>query len=273
MKQQRYDSLFHCELLTDDKAVDYFKQCYEKYPDVGFGHGNYQPTYDLHWAARFGYVKALTYLLDKFGHEPVTATTCFVDAAQNGHLETMKLLFSCGAEPLVYDYLAFRQAISNGHVRVVEYMINHFKVNLDDYRFMALACGSGRIEMVQLLISKGCTTHISSSYPYRKAVFEGHLLLVKFLESINANTTPWRYEWDSVIVRSANMYVYLHQNIGLAKGVPDVAPGWLVSTRIVLIANIVYGTIRCGDGPGESEVGSYPLYDANALMLACSFVD
>ena len=104
--------------------------------------------------------------------------------AKYGNLKGIKLMELKGVNDL---NLALREAATNGHLQVVNYLIEEKKVNIHYLDDVALrwASKSGHLDVIKYLVSKEANIHAKNDEALRFAKQEGHLGVVKYLESLS----------------------------------------------------------------------------------------
>lgn len=99
---------------------------------------------------------------------PTKDDLALVEAATNGDIEQARKLIDKGADPdpwyPICQFLTpLRQATHNGHTKMIEFLVEEKKVNIDgisrannvDWTALATAAQHGNIDMVKLLLEKG----------------------------------------------------------------------------------------------------------------------
>ena len=119
-------------------------------------------------------------------------------AAQEGHLNVVKLLVSKGAnvhiETREKGRYAFYSACLQGHFEVVKFL-RPFIANIDrkiksGVTPLNATCGNGHLEIVKFLVEAGADVNSADNdgvTPMRVACWEGHLEIVRFLKECGAD--------------------------------------------------------------------------------------
>ena len=133
-------------------------------------------------AACGGYICNLVALCQKWGGGGGGGGTAFNEAmrlaAENGHIEIVKLCKECGATD--FDE-AMRLAAENGHIEIVKLCREYGATDFDEAMYEA-ACG-GHIEIVKLCREYGATDFDEAM---REAVCNGHIEIVKLCREYGA---------------------------------------------------------------------------------------
>ena len=119
-------------------------------------------------------------------------------AAQEGHLEVVKLLVSKGANIHIETHdrgrYAFYSACLHGHLPVVEFLrpllTNVDKKIKSGVTPLNATCGNGNLEVVKFLVSSGADVNSADNdgvTPMRVACWEGYLDIVKYLREAGAD--------------------------------------------------------------------------------------
>ena len=135
--------------------------------------------------------KALTVLeiRDKY-HE---CTSLYL-AAQNGHINLVKLLVRAGADVESENTLSRETplgcAARNGHLEVVKFLVKEAGADVESKSFygwtpLGRAAQKGHLEAVRFLVEEGCANvkwkDVWEQTPLNLAAEDGHLEVVKFL--------------------------------------------------------------------------------------------
>ena len=106
-------------------------------------------------------------------------------AALNGDLPLVKSLMARGADILAKDEVfcsALGRAAEEGHLPVVEYLVEHGNADYDDA--LVKAAGGGHLSVVEFLVARGADVRAGDdarSAPLCVAAYGGHLTVVDFL--------------------------------------------------------------------------------------------
>lgn len=113
-------------------------------------------------------------ILSNIGTDIQYLNNIFIEAAENGNLETVQHLFEKGDSSL-----ALIKAAWNGHLDVVQFLVEKgVDVQTQDNSPLFYAVGNGRFEVVEYLLSKGA---ILSNLALIYAKRNGQSEMVKFL--------------------------------------------------------------------------------------------
>ncbi|BCS83594.1 ankyrin repeat protein [Cotonvirus japonicus] len=113
-------------------------------------------------------------------------------ACRGGHLEIVKHLFNKGTNVSCCNSQSFNDAIRYGKYEVVEFLIDH-GMTIISYCF-SVACESGRINMVKLLVNKGVDYKPNIDYCFNIVCFYGNLELVKYLITLGVDISRDDYK-------------------------------------------------------------------------------
>ena len=113
-----------------------------------------------------------------------------IQAAANGHLDTIKYLVSLGADITAQDNYSVRVASGNGHLETVKYLVSlGADITAQDNYSVRWASANGHLDVVKYLVSLGADITAQNNYSVRVASDNGHLNVVKYLVSLGANIT------------------------------------------------------------------------------------
>ncbi|KAJ6073049.1 hypothetical protein N7467_011134 [Penicillium canescens] len=169
---------------------------------------NSQNGYILCWAARNGFEKLVTFILNtgKYSFSPpiyIAGRTALQAAAEQDHLEIAKLLLDHGANtnvsPLKHGRTALQVAAEQNHLEMAKLLLSHradinaFPTN--DYGRTAIqaAAEQNHFEMVKLLLSSGAKVNAPAGPTHGRTAIQAaaernHLDMVKLLLSHGADT-------------------------------------------------------------------------------------
>jgi len=94
-------------------------------------------------------------------------------------LEAMELALQHGADVHANNDYALRWASMNGHLSVVQFLVQH--VHADNDYALCWASYYGHLPVVQFLVQHGADVHACNDYALRWASNYGHLPVVQFL--------------------------------------------------------------------------------------------
>lgn len=189
-----------------DSVKEYFQQNPLLINDERYG------VAALHIAAQKGYKNAVVTLLKlgadvnsvkscKYGADN---TTAFIVAAQNGHLDVVKILLGNGAKMKVkrVGNTPLFAAVQGRHCDVVEYLIDEKNSDVDMIHCgrvadgntpLCLAAMRDDLAMARLLIKKGANVNFVTGYdlsPLIIAASNGYVDVVKLLIDNDADVNP-----------------------------------------------------------------------------------
>lgn len=119
------------------------------------------------------------------------------------YMSAMELAFQNGADVHAHDNAALRWASENGHVPVVEFLLQHGAI-IDDYSLL-VAANNGHLPVVRVLVKHGVSVRDGNEALW-KAAANGHLDVVEFLVQHGANI----HFDDNKPLRIASMFGRLH---------------------------------------------------------------
>ncbi len=109
-------------------------------------------------------------------------------AAQSGHLEVVKYLIEHGAHPYIEDGGALINAAARGHLEVVKYLAERgANINATGDAALSMALWSNYIEVIKYLVDKGANFRPCIEKALTSAIAMGQLELVKLLIDKGAN--------------------------------------------------------------------------------------
>jgi ankyrin repeat protein len=113
-----------------------------------------------------------------------------IQASNNGHTETVKLLLEHGANKHAKDDYCIRLASHNGHTETVKLLLEHgANIHAQDDYSIRYASMCGHFKTVKLLIENGADIHVNDDLAIQSASLFGHLNVVKLLY--------WNYKSES----------------------------------------------------------------------------
>ena len=124
---------------------------------------------------------------------------CFRFAAYGGHVEMMRFLLSCGADPSSLDNHALKRASANGHLQAVVFLLDEccdkVDVHAEDDMALRFAATNGHLAIVQVLIDHGANAHVLDEFALISAASNNKIDLVRYLvEKCGSDVTisHWR---------------------------------------------------------------------------------
>jgi len=119
--------------------------------------------------------------------------------SQLGYLLVVQYLVSKGANIHAADDWALQMAAGEGHLQVVQYLLQPYGLNnflnrkyganihANNDQALVLVTKLGYLNIVQYLVSKGANIHADNDWVLGYAAENGHLAIVQYLFSIGAN--------------------------------------------------------------------------------------
>jgi ankyrin repeat protein len=101
-------------------------------------------------------------------------------AVSAGHTQAVELLIAAGAQVDGGDGEALRSAAQNGHVEVLRVLLSA-SVDTDALDVLLAACSSGHLSVVQLLVDRGVDMRAGQDAALREACARGHADIAQFL--------------------------------------------------------------------------------------------
>lgn len=126
-----------------------------------------------------------------------------VKVCKNGHEKVLQFLIKQGASVKTKNNLALKEAIQNGHLPIVQYLVSNenFKTG-----FFYLACKSGHLSIVKYFVSLNiANTNLDTGMIV--ASRKGHLSVVDYLISLGANIRVENELVIKVAVREDRLHV------------------------------------------------------------------
>ena len=145
-------------------------------------------------------IELLIFLLE---NNSITNNQALIYASKNGHLDVVEYLVDHGANLNVEDDNSLQWASSKGHLKVVEYLVDHgANVNAQDDYALILASKNGHLDVVEYLVDHGANVNARDDYALRWASNNGHLDIVEYLVNHGANI----HAYDDQALRWASKY-------------------------------------------------------------------
>ena len=156
----------------------------------------------IHTAAREGNLKEvrrqLAWGANANKRNFFTRDTLLIEAADNGHVDMVKLLIENGADVNLKGeawYGPLHAAAANGHIEVVKILLeNGADVNIfHQNKPLHNAAMNGHIEVAEILLDNGADINAKGTdeaAPLHTAVSNSQLVMVKWLLSKGANVNP-----------------------------------------------------------------------------------
>lgn len=115
---------------------------------------------------KFGYMQCVKYLL-LIGIDPsANQNTGFINACGNGHLDIVELLINdIRVDPTALDNSALIDACREGYFDIVKVLLQDGRVDptVDDNVAFIIACGKGRLNIVKLLMEYGVDPYTNNN--------------------------------------------------------------------------------------------------------------
>ena len=128
-------------------------------------------------------------------------------AAENGHLELLKLLIDSGKVDY-YDFdWTIKTACLNGHFDIVKLLFDDPKINIyaEDHWAIKMATSNGHFDIIKLLLTKYTVPKIIKSDIFAYSAFYGHFHIFKYL--INKYTLDPSQNENSAIIETFHRYI------------------------------------------------------------------
>ena len=166
----------------------------------------YTPLYGAAWAGQLAALELLLASGAKVKEWSCSANDPLCIAASKGYLACVQALTSAG-NPIItdrtYDYSALHSAAENGHVEVLQYLLQCLLqqgISADTESLpnagtpLLIASQEGHLACINALLDAGCDINRSNEYG-RTALYyaakEGHLAALELLLASGANTQHW----------------------------------------------------------------------------------
>lgn len=132
-------------------------------------------------------------------------------AAENGHLEIVKLLLEAGADVHAEDNYALRWAATNGHTEIVRLLLEAgADVHAQNKFALKWTAYKGHTEVVRLLLEAGADVHAGDNFALKWAARNGHTEVVELLLAAGAD-----------LERSIN-WAHKNNKVNLKKKLKDI---------------------------------------------------
>ena len=118
--------------------------------------------------------------------QPRQVDVALLAAVSAGNTQAVELLIAAGANVDGGDGAALRSAAENGHPEVVRVLLNA-SADPDELDVMLVACGCGRLSIVQVLLEHGVDLHAADDAALREACACGHAEIAQLLIEHGAN--------------------------------------------------------------------------------------
>ena len=155
----------------------------------------------IHLAAMYGYVESANRMISNNSTEPnpsdIYGITPIYLAAQNGHLEMVRLLMTLTTNPngAINDgRTPIHQAVTYGHLEIIQCLMtsttNPNIADLSGWTPIHTAAGHGYLEIVQLLMTSTTNPNVadnSGETPIHLAAANGHPEIIKLLMTLTTN--------------------------------------------------------------------------------------
>jgi ankyrin repeat protein len=157
-------------------------------------------------------------------------STVLVMSAEHGYLDLVKDSYKRMIKNTKYDnryitYDAIKQACYNGHVDIVEYLLEmiydksfvpYLRENSDE--MLRETCEKGHTDVVKVLVKYGCDIHSVDEQPLRNAVYHDHIELAKYLLDNGADLHTWkdycfRYAHSDEMKELLNSYLKTNESV------------------------------------------------------------
>ena len=138
--------------------------------------------------------------------QPHQVDVALLAAVSAGHTQAVELLIAAGANVDGGDGAALRTAAENGHPEVVRLLLDA-SADPDEFEVLLVACGCGRLSVVQLLLERGVDLHAAHDAALREACACGHADVAHFLIDHGANVRA--YDDEAIQEASANGHAHI----------------------------------------------------------------
>ena len=140
--------------------------------------------------------------------QPPQVDLALLAAVSAGHTQAVEQLIAAGANVDGGDGAALRSACANGHPEVVRVLLNA-SADPDEFEVLLVACGCGRLSVVQLLLERGVDLHAAHDAALREACACGHADIANFLIDHGANVHA--HDDEAIQEASANGHAHIVQ--------------------------------------------------------------
>lgn len=239
-------------------------------------------------AASDGHLRVVKYFVERGARVDCENNWALRHASLHGHVDVVKYLVERGADIHVENDWCILFGCELGRFSVVEYFISKGVAIQGRMDIFSSAIRCGCLELVRLLVENGVLNGTESGgmrEAMTEAVSNGHVHIVKYFEQLGhqvgvKDVTLWEWRLFNMFSGcNAILYALRRHNrkdIVFARSllVEDVWKRW--DTRMLMVVNLVKGTIRYGDHKshlGCEDWGASEYYDPNLGMLICSYVD
>ena len=140
--------------------------------------------------------------------QPHQMDVALLAAVSAGHTQAVELLIAAGSNVDGGDGAALRSAAENGHPEVVRVLLNA-SADPDELDVMLVACGCGRLSIVQVLLEHGVDLHAADDAALREACACGHAEIAQLLIEHGANVRA--NDDEAIQEASANGHAHIVQ--------------------------------------------------------------
>ena len=138
--------------------------------------------------------------------QPPQVDLALLTAVSAGHTQAVELLIAAGANVDGGDGAALRSAAENGHPDVVRVLLNA-SADPDEMDVLLVACGCGRLSVVQVLLEHGVDLHAGHDAALREACACGHADIAQFL--IDHGADVHAHDDEAIQEASANGHAHI----------------------------------------------------------------
>ena len=140
--------------------------------------------------------------------QPHQVDVALLAAVSAGHTQAVELLIAAGANVDGGDGATLRSASENGHPEVLRLLLDA-SADPDELEVLLVACGCGRLSVVQVLLEHGVDLRAAHDAALREACACGHADIAQFLIDHGANVHA--HDDEAIQEASANGHAHIVQ--------------------------------------------------------------
>ena len=140
--------------------------------------------------------------------QPHQVDVALLAAVSAGHTQAVELLIAAGANVDGGDGATLRSASENGHPEVLRLLLDA-SADPDELEVLLVACGCGRLSVVQVLLEHGVDLRAAHDAALREACACGHADIAQLLIDHGANVRA--YDNEAIQEASAKGHAHIVQ--------------------------------------------------------------
>ncbi len=168
------------------------------------GHDDGVDIHESLWAAATaGDLDIIQYLVERGANVHHQLDSALRWSANNGHLPVVQYLIEqCGSDVHADHDSALCWSAENGHLPVVQYLVEHgANVHAEDDYALRSSATNGHLSVVQYLVEHGADVHADEDYALCMSSRIGYLPIVQYLVQAGADIHAREYNIVRAVVR------------------------------------------------------------------------